>query len=154
MADRRRTIFLVLVPLATALGALALAEVALRVFAPVYTVEIQIAYQYDPELAFRVTPGVHRNKLTDHLEEIRTNALGTQNFEERFDAYPVLLFAVGDSYTQGTGNSSDTSSSFPLDLLSNQDKRGLLSLRPDFRVTMLSLTDIRRGSTSMSLRAW
>ena len=109
-----------------ALGlALALAECTLRVFAPMYTVGIQEAYQYDPDLGYRLKPSTHLYELTDHLEEIRTNALGTVNFAESFAAYPALVFAIGDSYTQGTGNPADAAYPFQLDLLLNQDADGL-----------------------------
>lgn len=129
MTERRRIAFTVLVPLLVTLGVLAVAECALRLFAPVYTVGIQSAYQYDPELGYRLAPGIHRYQLTDHLEEIRTNALGTVNFQEHFDRYPVLVFAAGDSYTQGTGNSADSSYPFQLDMLLNQDENGLYATR-------------------------
>jgi hypothetical protein len=129
MTNQRRTSFVVLVPLLAVFVALAASEWALRSFAPLYTVGIQSTYQYDPELGYRLAPSVHRYQLTDHLEEIRTNGLGTVNFQEKFDRYPVLVFAAGDSYTQGTGNSSDTSYPFQLDLLLNQDDRGFYQER-------------------------
>ncbi|MGH7288471.1 MAG: hypothetical protein ACREI8_10690 [Myxococcota bacterium] len=105
-------------------AALAVAEYGLRSFAPVYTVGIQEAYQYDAELGYRLKPSVHQYELTDHLEEVKTNALGSVNFAESFASYPVLVFAVGDSYTQGTGNSTDAAYPFQLDLLLNQDADG------------------------------
>src|SRR5262249_22020078 len=125
----RRHIALVFLPLGASFITLVAAELALRIFAPVYTVGIQSAYQYDPELGYRLTPGVHSYQLTDHLEEIRTNAIGTVNFQEHFERYRTLVFAAGDSYTQGTGNSSDSSYPFQLDLLLNQDDHGLYGER-------------------------
>lgn len=116
--------FSVLVPLAAVTVFLGTAELLLRWLAPLHPIGIKSAFEYDTELGYRLAPGVNRDQVTDHREEIRTNTLGTVNFQERFDQYPVLVFAIGDSYTQGTGNSSDTSYPFQLDLLLNQDSEG------------------------------
>lgn len=152
MTKRRLTGLVVLVPLLVGFGALLAAEGVLRFFAPVHLVGIQRAYQYDAELGYRLTPGIHRYQLTDHLEEIRTNSLGTVNFQERFDAYPELVFAAGDSFTQGTGNSSDTSYPFQLDLLLNQDEKGFYKER--FGVVNLGLAAFGTEQSLIALKRY
>ena len=152
MSSRQRSGLAVLVPLIVGLVALLAAEVILRVFAPVHLVGIQSAYQYDPELGYRLTPDLHRYQLTDHLEEIRTNGLGTVNFQERFDGYPELVFAAGDSFTQGTGSSSDASYPFQLDLLLNQDDKGFYKER--FGVVNLGLAAFGTEQSLITLKRY
>jgi hypothetical protein len=106
-----------------------LAELGLRIWAPIHFVGIQDAYEYDGELGYQIQPGLHRYKLTDHLEEIRTNGLGSVGFEESFAGYPALIFAAGDSYTQGTGLAADASYPFQLGQILNRDATGLYSKR-------------------------
>ena len=134
------------------LATLAAVECVLRFFAPIHTVGIQSAYQYDQDLGYRLAPGVHRHQLTDHLEEIRTNALGTVNFQERFDGYPALVFAAGDSFTQGTGNPSDASYPFQLDLLLNQDDLGFY--RERFGVVNLGLAAFGTEQSLIALKRY
>jgi len=119
--SRLRTLLGVAVVVLLALSA---TELILRTFAPLHFVGIQAAYQYDPVLGYRLQPGIHIYKLSDYLEEVQTNRLGTVNFVERFDDYPQLIFALGDSYTQGTGLAADASYPFQLDLIVNRDDRG------------------------------
>ena len=127
-APRSRTATALVAALFTA-AALVVAEAVLRLWAPIYTVGIQEAYQYDPEVGYRLKPGIHMFKTTDHQEEIRVNKLGTVNFQESFDGYSTLVFALGDSYTQGTGLPADASYPFQLDLILNRDANGLYSKR-------------------------
>ena len=125
-----------------------ISECALREFAPIHLTGIQSAYEYDEELGYRLKPGTHHYLLTDHLEEIRTGKLGNVGFEDDFSRYPALVFALGDSYTQGTGASSDASYPFQLDMLLNQDERGFYSER--FGIVNLGLAAF---GTEQSLRA-
>jgi len=104
--------------------ALLLAELALRFFAPIYTAGIQQAYEYDPTLGVRLRKSVHEFRLTDHLEEIRSNRIGTADFRDDYSGYDDLIFALGDSYTQGTGLAADQSYPIQLDLLLNRDSAG------------------------------
>lgn len=129
MSARRRTALLALASLGSCLALLAVAECGLRVVAPIHLVGIQSAFQYDDELGYRLSPGVHTYRLTDHLEEVRTNALGTVNFQQDFAGYGRLAFALGDSFTQGTGLPADASYPFQLDLLLNRDEAGLYEKR-------------------------
>jgi len=96
-----------------------LAEVLLRTFAPVHLVGSTSWYQYDEELGVLVRPSMHSLRLTDSLNEMRTNALGTINYQEDFEPYEALVFAAGDSYTQGIGVPSDASYPFQLDVMLN-----------------------------------
>ena len=152
MSDARRKSLAILVPLLVGLVTLAVAEGILRAFAPIHTVGIQRAYQYDPELGYRLAPGVHQYQLTDHLEEVRTNAIGSVNFQESFDGYPQLVFTVGDSFTQGTGNSSDTSYPFQLDLLLNEDDQGVYRQR--FGVVNLGLAAFGTEQSLIALKRY
>ncbi len=108
----------------SSLVSLLLLEGVLRLFVPLSFSSIQDAYQYDKETGHLLRPGVHR-KLTDHLAEIHVNELGTVNYQERFDDYSKKVFALGDSYTQGTGLSPDAAFPFQLDLALNRDDSGI-----------------------------
>ncbi|HEX5707753.1 MAG TPA: SGNH/GDSL hydrolase family protein [Pyrinomonadaceae bacterium] len=101
------------------------AELFLAKYRPSYDVGIADSYVYDEELAFRLRAGAHLFRTTDFQQESRTNAHGTANFQETFDGYERLVFAVGDSYTQGTGVAADQSYPFQLDLTLNRDDAGL-----------------------------
>lgn len=95
-------------------------ELVLRCFFPLYAAGGVVGlYQYDKELADRLRPGIHFTRTTDYQEEMHTNKLGTVNFQEIFEPYERIVFAVGDSYTQGTGLPPDASYPFQLDLLLN-----------------------------------
>jgi lysophospholipase L1-like esterase len=111
-------------------------EVFLRIFYPLHYTGYVGAYQYDKDLAVRLKSGIHFLKTTDYQQEIRTNRLGTVNFQESFDSYKKIVYAVGDSYTQGTGLPSDSSYPFQLDLLLNI-KNG--SYHPEYAVINLGL---------------
>jgi hypothetical protein len=102
------------------LGALALCEFILMNAAPVYTTGIQDAYEYDSILGVRLRKSIDLERITDHREEIHSNKLGTANYQDDFAGYPTRIFAVGDSYTQGTGLPPDQSYPSQLDLLLNQ----------------------------------
>lgn len=117
------------VVLLATLAGLLLAELSLRLLSPRYYPVIPAAYEYDPELAYRLRPGAHLFNTTDHLQETVTNGLGTANFQEGFEGYGALVFAVGDSYTQGTGLPADASYPAQLDLLLNRDEEGFYAKR-------------------------
>lgn len=108
---------------------LCLAEAALRTWVPIHLTGIQSAYVYDDELGIRLDKDLHAFRLSDHLEEIRTNELGTVNFQPSFKSYGSRLFALGDSYTQGTGLPPDAAYPFQLDLQLNVGEDGLYQPR-------------------------
>ena len=114
--------------LATAAG-LIVAEVALRLLSPRYYPVIPAAFEYDAELAYRLRPGAHLFATTDHQQESVANASGAANFQEGFEGYESLVFAVGDSYTQGTGLPADASYPAQLDLILNRDAEGFYAKR-------------------------
>lgn len=115
---------------ATVLTALlGLVECGLRTVAPLHLTGIQTAYRYDEDAGYVLRSGVDLRQSTDHLQEIHTNALGTVNYEETFDGYDQLVFAVGDSFTQGTGLSPDASYPFQLGLTLNRGPDGAYSKR-------------------------
>ena len=94
-------------------------ETVLRAFFPIYTVSPIEAYQYDPEIGVRLKPDVHVFRRLDYQEETLSNKIGTVNFQESFKDYNQLIFAVGDSFTQGTGLPADASYPSQLDLILN-----------------------------------
>lgn len=114
----------VLLLMASVAVGLLLAESALRFVAPVYTSGIQGAYRYDPELGVTLRKSVHLFRETDHLEEVRTNRYGTADFHDDYGGYDGLIFALGDSYTQGTGLPADESYPVQLDLTINRSQDG------------------------------
>lgn len=103
---------------------LAIVEVFLRFFLPVYPVGTLRAYQYDAELGVSLKPGIHRLETTDFQQEVQVNQLGTVNFQESFDDYGSIVFASGDSFTQGTGLPSDMSYPAQLDMILNTEADG------------------------------
>jgi len=112
-------------------------EVVLRCFFPLYTAGGVIGlYQYDEELGTRLCTGLNSLRTTDYQEEMHTNELGTVNFQETFAAYEHRVFAIGDSFTQGTGLPADASYPFQLDLRLNMQGG---AYRPTYGVVNLGL---------------
>jgi hypothetical protein len=101
-----------------------LVEAALRLFRPFYFAQPIEAYEYDKDLAYRLRTEMHSFFLTDYQQEFRTNQLGTLNFQEDLSEYEIIIFALGDSYTQGLGVPNDCSYPFQLDLLLNLENNG------------------------------
>lgn len=113
-----------ILPVLAFLMVLAACEIFLRLFLPLHFVSSNCAYRYDQELGFVAKPG-HSLVLKDYQQELYVNHLGTVNFQTDFQGYQHLVFALGDSYTQGTGLYSDSSYPFQLDLLINADEQGV-----------------------------
>ena len=101
--------------------ALLILENILHSYFPVYLSGYIGSYQYDKELGYRLKDKNNYLLTTDYQQEIHTNKLGTVNFQDNFDDYKVLVFALGDSFTQGTGLPADASYPFQLDLLLNRE---------------------------------
>ena len=137
--------------LISTLISLLIVEVILRMFFPVYPVSTLRAYQYDPELGVAPKPGIHSLETTDFQQEIRVNKLGTVNFQETFADYKTLVFAVGDSYTQGTGLPSDMSYPAQLDLLMNSSRNGYTR---EFGVVNLGLAAYGGEQNLLALRRY
>lgn len=108
---------------------LLLIELTLRLFLPFYFAQPIEAFEYDKELAYRFRPGTHFFVTTDYQQEIRTNQIGSLNFQEDLSEYSTIIFALGDSYTQGLGVSVDSSFPFQLDLILNLDDKDIYSKR-------------------------
>lgn len=140
-----------LVLLAGLAGVLIL-ESGLRIFSPRYYPVIPAAYEYDSDLAFRLRPDAHLFDTTDFQQESISNHLGTANFQQSFEGYESLVFALGDSYTQGTGLPADMSYPSQLDLLINQDERGFYSKR--FGVVNLGVAGFGGEQELISLQRW
>jgi hypothetical protein len=102
-------------------------------------------------VGFRAKPG-HTLILKDYQQEMYVNPLGTINFQEKFDDYRHLIFALGDSYTQGTGLYSDASYPFQLDLLLNINERGIY--RKKFAVVNLGLSAFGGEQSLITLRRY
>ena len=103
---------------------LGLTEVALRLFFPMYLAGGYIGdYMYDEELGYRIKQGWFVY-MTDYRQEAYVNTLGTVNFQRDFKGYQKLVFASGDSYTQGTGLPADMSYPAQLDFELNVGAKG------------------------------
>lgn len=134
------------------LVALMLAEVALHLFRPQYYPVNPAAYEYDGEAAFRPRADTHAFRTTDYEQENKTNRLGTSNFQDSFHGYESFVFAVGDSYTQGTGLPADMSYPFQLDLTLNTDGQGLYVKQ--YAVVNLGVAGYGGEQSLVSLRRW
>jgi hypothetical protein len=102
-------------------------EAVLRLFWPFHFMQPIEASEYDEDLGYRFRKAIHSFHLTDYQQEVKTNQLGTLNFQEDLSEYNTIVFALGDSYTQGLGVPADSSYPFQLDLLLNIDNKGVYS---------------------------
>jgi hypothetical protein len=127
-------------------------ELLLRTFAPIRLAGIQSSYQYDDVLGYRLRPGYDGTRTTDHLQEIHTNTLGSVNYQESFRGYGKRVFALGDSYTQGTGLSPDAAYPFQLDLTLNLDSEGMYSER--YAVVNLGLAAFGGEQSLLALKEY
>jgi hypothetical protein len=153
MKPLRRVFFVkAAIVLVSMLSAAAIMEAILREFLPVYLEGIPEASEYDRELGVRFKPGIHLLRATDHQEEIRVNQLGTVNWQENFDGYKYLVFAIGDSYTQGAGVPADASYPFHLDLILNLDKTG--AYRKQYGIVNLGISAVGGAQELLILRRW
>jgi hypothetical protein len=134
------------------LAGVLLLELGLRLFSPRFYPVIPAAYEYDGDLAFRLRPDAHLFDTTDFQQESVSNKLGTANFQQSFEGYESLVFAVGDSYTQGTGLPADVSYPAQLDLMINQDERGFYAKR--FGVVNLGVAGFGGEQELISLQRW
>jgi hypothetical protein len=116
----------------------AVIEVVLRNFFPVYPTGDLRAFVYDEQLGYRLPPGTREIYTTDHQEELVVNGLGTTNFQRDFNGYQHLVFAIGDSYTEGTGVPADMSYPAQLDLMLNRDDHGMYA--KNFGIVNLGLS--------------
>lgn len=91
-------------------------------------------------------------EVTDFQEEVRVNDLGTVNFQEKFDGYETMVFAAGDSFTQGTGLPSDMSYPAQLDMILNQDAQGFYQKK--YAVVNLGLAAFGGEQSLIALRRW
>ena len=94
-------------------------EGLLRLISPINIVGYTFAYEYDSELGIIAKKNLRYINVKDYREEFHTNRIGTVNFSEDFRKYRSIVYALGDSYTQGTGLPSDSSYPAQLDMLLN-----------------------------------
>ena len=112
-------------------------ELFLKVFSPLILTGGYIGnYVYDKDLGVRIKKGYWTN-TTDYKQEVNVNNYGTVNFENDFREYKNLIFAIGDSYTQGTGLPSDSSYPFQLSISLNTLSG---SYKKDYAVVNLGLS--------------
>lgn len=137
--------------LATIAVSLLVSEALLRTFAPIYLVGRLDWFQYDEELGIRVKPSLHDLHMSDHQSEIKTNALGTVNFQDDFDDYETVVFTVGDSYTQGSGLPADAAYPFQMDVLLNT-RSG--EYRNDFAVVNLGVGAYGTDQAILAIKRW
>lgn len=105
--------------LAIAAVSILVLEMALRILDPINIIGYTMAYEYDPELGVVAKKDLHYINLKDYREEFHTNKLGTVNYADDFGKYSKIVYAVGDSFTQGTGLPSDASYPAQLDMMLN-----------------------------------
>ena len=115
----KRLIYISLFCIVSTAFAVGISELVLRQFFPIYNADIESGYEYDPETGYRLKAGVHLLATTDYQKELQLNSLGTVNFQNDFSGYQTLVFAAGDSYTQGIGVPADSAFPFQLDLRLN-----------------------------------
>jgi hypothetical protein len=137
---------------ATVAIALILSEIFLRIFRPIYLIDNAKAYEYDLELGLRHRSGIHLFRTTDYQEEIKVNQLGTVNFQETFSRYKSLIFAIGDSFTQGIGVAADMSYPGQLDLVLNQNEQGFYS--GQYGVVNLGVSGYGGEQNLLTLNRW
>jgi hypothetical protein len=141
-----------LIVIASVSVTLLFAEVALRYFAPIYTANIPWSYEYEAKRGIVLSPASHLFRSIDFQQESRVNKLGTSNFQESFEGYEKLVFAVGDSHTQGTGVAADMSYPFQLDLELNRDEQGLYVKR--YAVVNLGVGGYGGEQSLLGLQDW
>jgi hypothetical protein len=115
----RRIIVNIALLVVTLVVALGLVEISLRAFYPIYFTGNIGAYRYDDKLGVRLKEDIHYFKTTDYQQEVLTNTFGSNNLQDTFTGYKSMIFAVGDSYTQGTGLPIDASYPFQLSMMLN-----------------------------------
>ena len=98
------------------------ADWMIRLTSPMFFSNTVSQFKYDEELGSIAKPNLNLHLLTDHLIEVTTNDVGSRNFasSSTLGSYQKMIFAVGDSFTEGVGNLNDESYPFYLDLLLNQ----------------------------------
>lgn len=87
-------------------------EILLRLFYPFYQSGNISNYRYDVDLGIKLKENLNDIKITDHRQEVITNQYGTLNYESNFSKYDKLIYAIGDSNTQGSGVPFDSSYPF------------------------------------------
>jgi hypothetical protein len=134
IAGKKKSILLLVVTTILFLSAI---EVFLRVYAPITPVDVPWMYAYDAQTGYRLGASLRIFESVDYQKEIVSNALGTADFREDFDVSQPLVFALGDSYTQGSGIPADMAYPFQLDLTLNLDSSGMY--HPRFTVVNLGV---------------
>lgn len=97
-----------------------LIELTLRTCCPLYEADDPSMFVYDSALGYTFKSNVHKVKITDYRMEDFINDLGTRNYQNAFRQYKQMVFAVGDSFTEGTGVPMDASYPFQMDMILNQ----------------------------------
>ena len=95
-----------------------LVELILKLYFPIRLTGYIENYEYHPLLGTVLKKG-YFTKSTDYKQEIFVNEYGAINTQINFDKYEKIAFALGDSYTQGTGGSLSASYPTIADLLIN-----------------------------------
>lgn len=115
--------FLFLVTLFLIILILSTAEILLRVFRPVLICNTVSEFRYDKNAGVTTRPNLDFSIVTDHIIEVFTNDIGSKNYlsKDELLKYNKVIFCVGDSFTEGIGNSTDTSYPFYLDLILNRE---------------------------------
>lgn len=117
---------------------LVIVESVVRTFYPYHLGDAIQIYKYEDTLGYTLHNNLNYTETSDFRMEFQTNELGTNNLSNSFENYPKHIIALGDSYTQGFGGTTDASYPFQLDLLLNQDSLGFY--QPQFSVVNLGIS--------------
>ena len=89
-------------------------EILLRLFVPLIQVGTKKNYTYDDEIGVKYKNNLRSVVLKDYIEESITNKYGSVNYQDNFNNYDKIIFAVGDSNTKGVGVQFDESYPFQM----------------------------------------
>jgi len=142
----------ILLTTAATLVAVFLVELGLRLFSPRYYPVIPSAYEYDQATAYRLRPNSHLFATTDFQQESIANPQGAANFQDDFAGYEKLVFAVGDSYTQGIGVPADMSYPAQLELMLNENDQGFYAKK--FGVANLGVAGFGGDQSILHMQTW
>ena len=110
-------------------------EILLKILSPIRYSGYDGNYKYHPKLGVTLKEGYYSSS-SNFQKEIFVNNLGTINTQKDFSEYKKIIFALGDSFTQGVGGTLSASYPALADLLINT-KTDLY--KPDFGILNLAM---------------
>ena len=151
MPDSKRYLIYGLLVITAITVVVLMVEAGLRLFAPIHLADTINVYRYDPVLGTRLKANLHDLSTSDYQRELITNRHGSVNFRNDFTRFDTLIFAAGDSYTQGTGLPPDAAYPFQLSQFLNGDSG---RYRSHFAVVNLGLAAYGLEQTMLAIREY